>query len=152
MIKIKPDYVVINTDYTSRILNKLDELIDEIVRMELLFHDDSIYKLDDAGQRVFIRNNIMFIKDTHGSDKKINYISNDKNISKKIYEMLPKKRTDGSICFRVFSEIFYIFNLIYVLKNLRYCNCLDLTTISNMELYKDGGINILYIEIGCESG
>ena len=137
-------YLVVNSGYTGRLTKKVDKLNKKIV-------EDVYCNIVDYDQS-WRETSVLYITDTlhgkgtykYGNAADINIIKNHVKIA------IPnrKERSGGVIAFRC-EYISDALRIVKVLKDMRYCACLEVECIFNIRCVDN---TTLVIDVDCESG
>ena len=141
---VKYDYAIIQTNYTSRIpekVNSMNENCDECKSMEDFFKQYKDYNLEC--ELVCIKDNL-WVK----YENVENYIYNQED-SKFLFSNF--KKMDGYIAFKN-VKFWDCQRIIEALEHLDYCVACNNSNIINITVYEVNDKKILHIQLDTESG
>lgn len=152
----KYNYIVFNTGYTNRLINRMQELKESIINVcvdegicdDLGDYDDDYLEKENIAKIIFIKDYDFYSK----YNEETKYIND--NLSEEEKNILPSIEEifnvyGGMICFKLIKLNLYMIE--NVLKEMDYCALLD-------RPFKIGcfitfsGLKILYLEYDTESG
>lgn len=153
-----PDYLIVRTNYTARLLGSRQEKLLEKWRASGLEEDNLDVNKQTAGLE---SSNILWIDNdiyVYGVDipftterlVKFHPIPSE-------LLALPHKYLEGTVCFRVMNNgepgsLITMHEMIDMLMEVGYCGCFNWWSLYKMRYITSGDKTILFVQFDCESG